>query len=215
MAYGGKIQSVHNRSRPLPPPKRELIFIRRNKQQQQRKKHVYWYIFRDIGWAHSSKQRTTATVKRAEGVYIIIVNECGSLSFSAVLRVITQRHSPSFFSCHLLSYVTFGLVFCCLFHEVDPSLNLVGILARLILIMAGTPCKELGSKLDNSVVIFLQSRKYPQTRENTLLTHSRANCFFIFFLLSLLNKPFQKPSQSVIYFCFIMNFLFPSFKSIV
>ena len=85
MAYSGKIQSVHNRSRPLPPPKKEFILIRRNKQQQQRKKNVnsipnvYWYIFRDIGWAHSSKQRTTATVKRAEGVYIIIVNECGSL----------------------------------------------------------------------------------------------------------------------------------------
>jgi len=88
MAYSGKIQSVLNRSRPLPPSKKELIFIRRNKQQQQRKKtvnsipNVYWYIFRDIGWAHSSKQRTTATVKRAEGVYIIIVNECGSLLLS-------------------------------------------------------------------------------------------------------------------------------------
>lgn len=61
-------------------PIKELIFIRRNKRQQQRKKHVHWYIFRDISWAHSSKQRKTATVKRAEGVYIIIVNGCLLLS---------------------------------------------------------------------------------------------------------------------------------------
>ena len=129
-------------------------------------------------------------------MYIIIVNGC------LLLSRFEGNHAaplPIFFLLPLVKLRDFCLVcsslvwliflfvsFCCLFHEVDPSLNLVGILARLILIMAGTPCKELGSKLDNSVVIFLQSRKYPQTRENTLLTHPRVNYFsFLFSLVTI------------------------------